>query len=255
MLSSYLSHLLVFVCFTRGEMKVPFYEMPIKSGICFLYRDSAGLTHSSWKWQYNFFHFLHGEDGSYCIQGGNEDAGLTDKSCQQEGPCGFSVGFSVAKDLQGQHGKHINNRSNSVSSSSCFGCTQQKLETEMNIWQRCVNITDPEGGHDVVLGDGLQKARSSRQTLKACPARGEEGANHDHPRRRPSQRANHQVPVDSLTEPEGGRSDRLIACRMNLTLIEFRGFDNNTEFYLCTHLSLRTTPSMQAPNRNTLDMS
>ncbi|TNN22552.1 hypothetical protein EYF80_067334 [Liparis tanakae] len=42
--------------------------------------------------------------------------------------------------------------------------------------------TDPEGGHDAVLGDGLHETRSSRQTLQPRPAGGEEGADHDHPR-------------------------------------------------------------------------
>ena len=43
----------------------------------------------------------HGEDGSHRVQGGDEDAALTDTSCQQEGPCGFSVGLPVAEDLKG----------------------------------------------------------------------------------------------------------------------------------------------------------
>ena len=61
--------------------------------------------------------------------------------------------------------------------------------------------TDPKGRHDAVLGDSLHETRSSRQTLKPRPACGEEGANHDHPWWRPSQRANHQIPVDSFSEP------------------------------------------------------
>lgn len=61
--------------------------------------------------------------------------------------------------------------------------------------------TDPQGRHDAVLGDGLQEARRSGQTLQSRPAGGEEGADHNHPRRRPGQRAYHQVPVDSFAKP------------------------------------------------------
>ena len=52
--------------------------------------------------------FSHGEDGSHGIEGGNQDAALTDTSCQQEGPCGFSVGLSMAKDLGEQQGNVFN---------------------------------------------------------------------------------------------------------------------------------------------------
>lgn len=48
--------------------------------------------------------FSHGEDGSYQIQGGYEDADLADTSCQQEGPRGFSVGLCMAEDLRGDNG-------------------------------------------------------------------------------------------------------------------------------------------------------
>lgn len=41
----------------------------------------------------------HGEDGSDCVQRGNEDPALTDASRQQEGPCGLAVGLSVTEDL------------------------------------------------------------------------------------------------------------------------------------------------------------
>lgn len=47
---------------------------------------------------------LHGEDGCDGIQGGNDDANLTNASCEQKGPCGLPVGFAVPKHLQ-QHGR------------------------------------------------------------------------------------------------------------------------------------------------------
>lgn len=61
--------------------------------------------------------------------------------------------------------------------------------------------TDPEGGHDPVLGDGLKETRGSRQTLQPGAAGGEKGADHNHPGRRPCQGADHQVPVDPFAEP------------------------------------------------------
>lgn len=46
--------------------------------------------------------YLHGEDGCDRIQGGNDDANLTDASCEQQGPGGLPINFTVSKHLQ-QH--------------------------------------------------------------------------------------------------------------------------------------------------------
>lgn len=46
--------------------------------------------------------YLHGEDGCDWIQGGNDDANLTDASCEQQGPCGLPVSFAMTKHLK-QH--------------------------------------------------------------------------------------------------------------------------------------------------------
>lgn len=46
--------------------------------------------------------YLHGEDGGDCIQGGDDDANLTDAGCEQEGPGGLPVGLAMPKHLQ-QH--------------------------------------------------------------------------------------------------------------------------------------------------------
>lgn len=46
--------------------------------------------------------YSHGEDWCDCIQGGNNDANLTDASCEQKGPGGLPVGFAMPKHLQ-QH--------------------------------------------------------------------------------------------------------------------------------------------------------
>ena len=43
---------------------------------------------------------VHGEDGGYCIQGGDDDADLTDASSEEEGPCGLSVGLPMTEHLQ-----------------------------------------------------------------------------------------------------------------------------------------------------------
>lgn len=45
---------------------------------------------------------VHGEDGCDRIQGGNDDANLTNARCEQKGPGGLPVGFAVPKHLQ-QH--------------------------------------------------------------------------------------------------------------------------------------------------------
>lgn len=53
----------------------------------------------------------------------------------------------------------------------------------------CVHLSmaaDPEGRYNAVLGDGLKETRSSCQTLQPGAASGEEGADHNHPRRWPS---------------------------------------------------------------------
>lgn len=42
----------------------------------------------------------HGEDGGHAVQGGDEDAGLADEGCEQQGPRGLPIGLSVAKHLQ-----------------------------------------------------------------------------------------------------------------------------------------------------------
>lgn len=108
--------------------------------------------------------------------------------------------------------------------------------------------TDPKGGHNAILGDGLQKTRSSRQALEPCPASGKERANHDHPWRRPSQCANDQVPMHALSEPTTHQHYVNIFIEVMINQFAFK----HKEW---TYLSLRTTPSMQAPNRNTLVMS
>ena len=54
------------------------------------------------EWMYRTILKLHGEDGCDWIQGGDEDANLTDAGCEQEGPGGLSVFFAVAKHLQQQ---------------------------------------------------------------------------------------------------------------------------------------------------------
>lgn len=41
----------------------------------------------------------HGENGSHCVQRGNDDADLTDASSEEQGPGGLSVGLAVAKHL------------------------------------------------------------------------------------------------------------------------------------------------------------
>lgn len=41
----------------------------------------------------------HGQDGGHLVQGGNEDADLTDAGRQQQCPRRLSVGFAMAKDL------------------------------------------------------------------------------------------------------------------------------------------------------------
>lgn len=43
--------------------------------------------------------YLHGEDGCDCIQGGNDDANLADASCEQQGPCGLSIIFTMSEHL------------------------------------------------------------------------------------------------------------------------------------------------------------
>lgn len=47
-----------------------------------------------------FAGYSHGQDGGHTVQGGNEDTSLTDEGCEQQGPCGLPVGFSMAKHLQ-----------------------------------------------------------------------------------------------------------------------------------------------------------
>ena len=56
-------------------------------------------------------------------------------------------------------------------------------------------------GDDAVPGDGLQQAGGPGQALKARPAGGEEGANHDDPGGRPGQRSDHQVAVHPFPKP------------------------------------------------------
>lgn len=110
--------------------------------------------------------------------------------------------------------------------------------------------TDPQSRHDAVLGDGLQETRSSGQTLQSRSAGGEEGANHNHPRRRPGQRAYHQVPVNSFPKPAEDGRRFLEEHPVSRFVLRFP-----MPHHQWTHLSLRTTPSMQAPNSTTLDMS
>lgn len=78
----------------------------------------------------------------------------------------------------------------------------EPLERRVLRWMGGVTAgADPKGGHDAVLGDGLHETGSSRQALQSGAAGGEEGADHDHPRRGPSQGPDHQVPVDALSKP------------------------------------------------------
>ena len=64
-----------------------------------------------------------------------------------------------------------------------------------------LNSAHSEKRDDAVPWDGLQQTWSSRQTLESSSARGEEGANHNDPRRRPRQRTDHQVTTDPFTKP------------------------------------------------------
>lgn len=48
--------------------------------------------------------YWHGENWSHGIQGGDEDADLTDPSSQQQSPGGFSVSFPMTKHLRAQTG-------------------------------------------------------------------------------------------------------------------------------------------------------
>lgn len=54
--------------------------------------------------------YVHGEDGCDWIQGGDDDADLTDASCEEEGPGGLPVGFTMPKHLQ-QHDRIKSNES------------------------------------------------------------------------------------------------------------------------------------------------
>lgn len=145
-----------------------------------------------------------------------------------------------------------------------LGCSQLRSKNRYNmvplrdgkIWVWTYGETDPKGGHDAVFGNGLQETGSSGQALQSRPAGWEEGANHNHPRWRPSQRADHQVPVDSFTKPwEDGRKLLEISDCNTKTCCERTMAVTGLLRHKWTYLSLRTTPSMQAPNSTTLDMS
>lgn len=60
----------------------------------------------------------------------------------------------------------------------------------------------PQERNDVVFSDGLQQARSSGQRLEAGTTGGEKRANHNHPRRGPRERADHQVSFHRVSKPE-----------------------------------------------------
>lgn len=73
------------------------------------------------------------------------------------------------------------------------------------ITKRCLNWQfrpDLQEGHYAVSSDGLQQAGGAGETLKPRPTAGEERANHDHPRRRPRQCADHQVPFNWVSKPK-----------------------------------------------------
>lgn len=104
----------------------------------------------------------------------------------------------------------------------------------------------PEEGDDVVLGDGLQESGSTGQRLEASAACREERADHDDPGRRPSQSAHHQIPFNGVSKPARGEDTR-VTNTVYLSTCVYSQTESG-----CTDLSLRTTPSMQAPNKTTL---
>lgn len=107
----------------------------------------------------------------------------------------------------------------------------------------------PQEGDDVVLGDGLQEPGGARQRLEAGAACGEEGADDDDPGSGPSQSSYHQIPSDGVSEPAGNdnkKNKKNPVRTMTATVFPLHTCSTST------HLSLRTTPSMQAPNRTTL---
>lgn len=44
--------------------------------------------------------YSHGQDGGHTVQGGDENARLTDEGREQQGPRGLPVGLAMAKHLQ-----------------------------------------------------------------------------------------------------------------------------------------------------------
>lgn len=69
----------------------------------------------------------------------------------------------------------------------------------------CLNWTfrsDLQERHYAISSDGLKQTGGAGETLKPRPTAGEERTNHDHPRRRPRQSADHQVPFHWVSKPK-----------------------------------------------------
>lgn len=91
---------------------------------------------------------LHGEYGCDGVQGGNDDANLTNASCQQQGPGGFPVSFAMPKHLW-YHGK-INKHK------ICISCPRDRCVFE------CVRLT---------LRNGMMPSREMAWRRRGAPVR------------------------------------------------------------------------------------
>lgn len=123
---------------------------------------------------------------------------------------------------------------------------------------------------DAVPSDGLQQPRGPGEALKPRPTAGEKRANHNDPRRRPGQNTKNWDLFHGETKPWQPQRDMQLDTLLNvqhcgcwrlrrrLTFVWFFFYNIGLGWkrkFICTHLSLRTTLSMQAPNRSTQEMS
>lgn len=112
------------------------------------------------------------------------------------------------------------------------------------IKQYIIKQTHPKERNDVVLGNSLQKPWGSSKGLQTSTHSGKEGANDNNPWRRPGQSPYNQVFIDCVSKSASRRT-------LNMTNNTPQKNCSNAEWWTQTYLSLRTTPSIQAPNKTT----
>lgn len=174
----------------------------------------------------------HGENRSHWIQGGNKNATLTDTSCQKEGPCGFPIGLPMAKDLPRTHKfktmqctsrgqcEFADRLTRSAGTMPSLAMAWSRRGAPVKLWRPAPHV-EKKDPITMTHGDGQAKVPITR--FPCTPS-----------------------PNLKRAEERKQRTWSLVPHCPNFSVSESQAW---------TYLSLRTTPSMQAPKRITLVMS